>query len=155
MSLELAFPASEAARADALLPPPFACSCTNGGLNAAWVHVGGELDIATRPQLERTLDESQARLVVLDLRELAFIDSCGMHAIVSAGIRARKAGRRLVLVRVPSNVDRMLTLTGSADQVEFGDVDPVAPPVHALQRSLVSRSLLMTDETPRNRAPAG
>jgi anti-sigma B factor antagonist len=153
MSLELAVPAPDAARADAL-PPPFTCSCTNGGLDAAWVHVGGELDIATTPRLERTLDESQARLVVLDLRELAFIDCCGMHAIINAGIRARQAGRRLVLVRVPANVDRMLALTGSSEQVEIGDVDPVAPPVHAVQRSLVARSLLMADKTSRNREPA-
>jgi anti-sigma B factor antagonist len=153
MSLELAFPALDAARADAL-PPPFACSCTNGGLDAARLYVGGELDIATTPQLERTLSQSQARLVVLDLRELAFIDSCGVHAIINASIRARKAGRRLVLVRVPANVDRMFTLTGSSGQVEIGDVEPVAPPVHALQRSLVSRSLLMTDKTARNREPA-
>jgi anti-anti-sigma regulatory factor len=91
---------------------------------------------------------------VLDLRELAFIDCCGIHAIIRAGIRARQAGRRLVLVRVPANVDRMLALTGSADQVEIGDVDPIAPPVHAVQRSLVARSLLMADTTPRNREPA-
>jgi len=152
MSLELAFPASDAARGHAL-PPPFACSCTNGGMDAARVYVGGELDIATTPQLERTLSQSQARLVVLDLRELAFIDSSGLHAIIDAGIRARRAGRRLVLVRVPANVDRMLTVTGSSHQLEIGDVDPVAPPVHALQRSLVSRSLLMTDKTPSDRRP--
>lgn len=153
MSLELAVPVSDAAGTDAL-PPPFACSCTNGRLDAAWVHVVGELDIATTPQLERTLSQSQARLVVLDLRELAFIDSCGIHAVISAGIRARQAGRRLVLVRVPANVDRMLTLTGSSDQVEIGDADLVAPPDHAAQRSLVARSLLMADATPRNREPA-
>jgi anti-sigma B factor antagonist len=155
MSLELAVPASDAARQGAL-PQPFACSSTNGGVDAAWVHVGGELDIATTPQLERTLSlsQSQARLVVLDLRELAFIDSCGMHAIISAGIRARQAGRRLVLVRVPANVDRMLTLMGSSDQVEIGDADLVAPPDHAAQRSLVARSLLMADATPRNSEPA-
>jgi anti-anti-sigma factor len=153
MSRELAFPAWGAARAGAL-PPPFACSCTSGGLDAARVYVGGELDIATTPQLERTLDASQARLVVLDLRELAFIDGCGIHAIIRAGIRARQAGRRLVLVRVPSNVDRMLALSGSSDKVEIGDVDPVVPPVHEVQRSLVARSLLMADTTSRNREPA-
>jgi anti-sigma B factor antagonist len=153
MSLELALPAPDAARADAL-PPPFACSCANCGADAAWVHVAGELDIATTPRLERALDGSQARVVVLDLRELAFIDSSGIHAIVRAGIRARQAGRRLVLVRVPANVERMFTLTGSADQVEIGDVDSVAPPVHAVQRSLVARSLLMADKTSRNREPA-
>jgi anti-sigma B factor antagonist len=153
MSLELALPASDAVRSNTL-PPPFVCSCTNGGLDAARVHVGGELDIATTPELERALDESRARLVVLDLRELAFIDSCGVHAIVRASMRARQDGRRLVLVHVPASVDRLFTLTGSSDQVEFGDVDPVAPPVHAVQRSLVARSLLMAKKTPRNREPA-
>jgi anti-anti-sigma factor len=113
MSIELAFPAGGTGRGD-VLPPPFACSCTNGGLDAARVHVGGELDIATAPLLERTLSRSQARLVVLDLRELAFIDTSGVHAIINAGIRARKGGRRLLLVHVPSHVDRMLTLTGTA-----------------------------------------
>jgi anti-anti-sigma factor len=153
MSIELGSSASDAVRAEALRPR-FACSCTNGGLDTAWVHVRGELDLETTPELERTLDESQAGLVVLDLRELAFIDSCGMHAIVRAGTRARQAGRRLVLVRVPAGVDRMFTLTGISDQVEIGDVDPVAPPVHAVQRSLVARSLLMADKTPRNREAA-
>jgi anti-sigma B factor antagonist len=155
VSLELALPDSIVGSAG-FVPPPFRCWCTSGGLDAARVHVAGELDLATAPQLERTLHESlsQARLVVLDLRELAFIAICGMHAIVSAGIRARECSRRLVLVRVPSNVDRMLTLTGSFDQVEIGDVDPVAPPVHTVQRSLVARSPLIADMTPRNREPA-
>ena len=39
---------------------------------------------------------------------------------------------------------RMFTLTGSSAQVDIGDLDPVQPPVYALQRSLVSQSLLRT-----------
>jgi anti-anti-sigma factor len=152
MSLEPDFPTSATARGD-LLPTPFTCSCTNGGVGAAWVHVGGEVDIATAAQLTQTLDASQARLVVLDLREVAFLDSSGMHAIVNAGIRARQAGRRLILVGIPPTVDRMLTLTGSSDQVEIGDIGALAPPVHTLQRTLVARSLLMADKAPRNGRP--
>ena len=102
MPHELAFPASDAVSSADALPPPLACSYANGGLNAASVHVGGELDIATTPQLERTLDAYHARLVVLDLRELAVLDSCGMHAIVSTCSSARHAGRPLVLERVLS-----------------------------------------------------
>ena len=126
----------------------FVCSCTDGGPDAAWVHIAGELDIATAPQLQRTLRESQqqARLVLLDLRELTFMDIAGVHTIVNASIDARRLGRRLVLLRGPPNVDRMFALTGSSDAVEIGDLDhsPVEPPVHALQRSLVSSSLLRT-----------
>jgi anti-sigma B factor antagonist len=133
------------ARADAL-PPPFECTATHGGLDAAWVYVAGELDIATAPQLEATLRESEqlAHLTVLDLRELAFIDCAGVHTIVNASLRARKAGRRLVLVRGRPDIYRMFTLTGSAAQVDIGDPEPIQPTVPELQRSLVSQSLLRT-----------
>ena len=54
--------------------PPFACSTSDGGHSAAWVHLAGELDIATTLQLDGTLREhrSQVPLVVLDLRDLTF-----------------------------------------------------------------------------------
>jgi len=117
-------------RADPFLPT-LVCSWTDGGPEAAWVHVAGELERATAPQLERTLrsPELQARLVVLDLRELAFIDASGVDAIVTASFRARKAGRRLILLRGPPTIDRMFTQTRSSDDVEIGDVDPVKPSV--------------------------
>ena len=143
------------ARADAR-PPPFACTAAHGGLDAAWVNVVGELDIATAPVLALTLHESQqlAHLTVLDLRELAFMDSAGVHTIVNASLRARKDGRRLVLVRGRPEIYRMFTLTGSTAQVDIGDPDPVQPPVPALQRSLVSQSLLRTGATERHRGPS-
>ncbi len=86
------------------------------------MHLAGALDLATTPQLERTLRDSssQARLVVLDLRELAFMDCSGAHASISA----RQLGRRLILLRGPPNVDRMFTLTGSTGAVESADLDP-------------------------------
>jgi len=52
------------------------------------VHVAGALDIATSPELERTLEELNARLVVLDMRELGFMDCAGVHTIVAASRRA-------------------------------------------------------------------
>jgi len=108
------------------LPPPFACSWTNGSLNSANVHIIGELDIATTPQLQRTLLEPQlqAQLVVLDMREVAFIDASGVHAIVNASLRARRIGHRLVLLRGGLDVDRVFSLTGSSSDVEIVDLDP-------------------------------
>ena len=105
-------------------PPAFACSWSSGALDAGWVRVAGDLDMATAPQLERTLREPGLRthLVVLDLRELAFMDSAGVRAIVDASVRARESGQRLVIVQGSSNVDRMFTLTGSAEAVEIIDV---------------------------------
>jgi anti-anti-sigma factor len=143
------------ARADTL-PPAFACTATHGGLDAAWVSVVGELDIATAPELALTLHESQqlAHLTVLDLRELTFMDCAGVHTIVNASLRARKAGRRLVLVRGRPDIYRIFTLTGSTDDVDIADPDPVQPPVRALQRSLVSQSLLRTGGTALRRGPS-
>ena len=135
-------------------PPVFACTATHGGLDAAWVNVAGELDIETAPELERTLRESLqlAHLTVLDLRDLAFMDCAGVHIVVEASLSARNSGRRLVLVRGRPDVYRMFVLTGSSGDVDIGDLDPVEAP--ALQRSLVSQSLLGTSGMARHRRPS-
>jgi anti-anti-sigma factor len=112
----------------------FGCTVRDGGLDAAWIRVAGELDIATAPRLAQTLRQAQtrARRVVLDLRELTFADSYGVHLILDANNRAKEFARRLVLVRGPSHVDRLLTLTGASEVLEIVDLDPLAPPVQAL-----------------------
>ena len=124
-------PDSIACRAATLRP--FVCSSTGGGLDAAWVHVAGALDIATSPELDRALRESPARLVVLDLRDLAFMDCAGVHTILAASASARRDGRRLILLRGTPNVDRVFALTGTEDDVELGDLDLLEPPVEALR----------------------
>jgi anti-sigma B factor antagonist len=126
-------------RANAL-PPAFQCSCVNGG-DAAWMHLAGELDIATTQRLARALREVHARLVVLDLRELAFMDSSGVHAIVDASIRARELGQRLLLLSGRPGVDRVFTLTASTDDALSGDIRPVEPSAQALMK-LVEEDLL-------------
>jgi anti-anti-sigma factor len=119
-----------------VLAPPFDCSWAECGLNAAWVHLAGELDIDTTPLLEWTLraPHSQAQLVVLDMRDLDFMDSSGVHAIVNEGARVRQLGRRLVILRGPPAVDRVFALTGNTRYVEDGDLAPVDPSVQALLR---------------------
>jgi anti-sigma B factor antagonist len=110
--------------------PAFVCSSTTDGSDAAWVQVAGELDLATRPQLVRTLRrcQLQARVVVLDLRKLEFMDSSGAHAIINATMRARRLGGRLVLLGVRRNVHRVFTLTGSSGEVDIGELDLTEPP---------------------------
>ena len=113
-------------------PPVFTCSPTDRGPDASWVHLAGELDIATIPLLEETLHASRlrglrARLVVLDMRDLEFMDASGMRALMEAGNRARQSDGRLVLVRGPPEVDRVFTLTDSRDQFEIVDLDAGEP----------------------------
>jgi anti-anti-sigma factor len=115
-------------------PLDFECSWTDRRPDASWVHLAGRLNVASVPELERTLERSRlgARLVVLDLRDITFIDRAGVHAIVNASIRARRAGRRLVLVRGRPHVDSMFRLVGGWHLLEIADLDRGVPPVQVL-----------------------
>lgn len=105
---------------------PFSCRWSDSGAGAAWVRVAGELDLATSPQLAAALQEAQfgASTVVLDLRALTFIDSAGARAIAAAAARARRDGGRLMVVSGAREVDRLLTLTGTAGELETFDLPP-------------------------------
>ncbi|MBA2506570.1 MAG: STAS domain-containing protein [Thermoleophilaceae bacterium] len=96
----------------------------------AWLRATGELDFASTPQLEQSLQDAQlqARLVVLDLRDLTFIDSAGVRAVVDASRRAH----RLIVVRGPAAVDFVFDLTGSSGELTILDLGPAEPPVMAL-----------------------
>ena len=60
------------------------------------------------------------------------MDSCGVHVILDAAVRISADRRRLVLVRGPAHVDRVLELTSASQNLEIVDLDPVEPPVQAL-----------------------
>lgn len=106
-----------------------ACTWKQGCHSAAWVHVAGELDLTTSLELRYALAEAQlhASLLVVDLRELTFMDCNGMQVILDAVGGARREGRRAILVRGPVQVDRVFTLTGASDQVLIFDLDPTEP----------------------------
>lgn len=92
------------------------------------------------PQFRETVGEAQraARLVMLDLSELSFIDSSGVHVILDAAGDARRNGGRLLIVRGPAEVDRVLTLTDVDKQVAIFDLAPTEPAPalpHVLTRS--------------------
>ena len=118
-------------------PLGFRCWWADGGPDAAWVHLAGELDIATTPHLERALrvePSLQARVVVLDLRDLEFMDSSAVHAIVDASARAQQVGRRLLLLGGSFDADRVFTLTASSDNAVAGDIHRVEPSAEALMK---------------------
>jgi anti-anti-sigma factor len=86
--------------------------------------VSGELDLASTPvlaeQLERA-DEQNAGMVVVDLRELDFMDSTGLHLLLKAHTRAQELGRRFVLVRGNKQIERLLSLTGVDEKLVIVD----------------------------------
>lgn len=93
--------------------------------DATVISVSGELDLASSPALEEELErvaQSNAQLVVVDLRNLEFMDSTGLSVLVRAHQRAEENGRRLGLVNGSQQVQRLLTLTGVADRLALTDV---------------------------------
>jgi anti-sigma B factor antagonist len=77
--------------------------------------VAGELDLATSPVLEQEIDrvrDGDAELLIVDLRDLRFMDSTGLHALVKAHRRAQDAGRRFAVVHGGGQIERLLSLTG-------------------------------------------
>jgi anti-sigma B factor antagonist len=122
----LALSSTNAVTARMDLPPSFVCVRRTGRYGSIWVDLAGELDLTASAILAQTLREAQARstLVVLDLRELTFMDTAGAHVIVDAGISARKAARGLIVARGPTQVDMVFTLTGTSEQVELFSLDP-------------------------------
>lgn len=82
---------------------------------AAVIVVSGELDLASAPALEEELNRALtngADLLIVDLRELEFIDSTGLGLLIKANRQAEAAGRRFAIVRGQSQVQRLLGVTG-------------------------------------------
>ncbi len=107
---------------------PFVCTLDTGDARAARVQVAGEIDLLTSPVLAETLREAElhAHLVVLDTREVRFIDSSGVHVILGAGHDFEWGGARLMVVPGRA-VQRMLALCGVSGQVTSFDLSPDEP----------------------------
>ena len=86
--------------------------------------VSGELDLASSPTLEEELariGNFGSEMVIIDLRELEFMDSTGLSVVVKAHQRAQEAGRRFGLVKGRPQVQRLLSLTGVAERMPLAD----------------------------------
>lgn len=81
----------------------------------ALIRLGGEVDLATCPQLRAVLVELVDRgfhQLTIDLEQVGFLDCRGIGVLVAARRRVREHGGCLKLVRPNPFVLRVLTLTG-------------------------------------------
>jgi anti-anti-sigma factor len=86
--------------------------------------LSGELDLASVPALEQAVEgvsDSAGELVVLDLRELEFMDVAGLRAVLRSDQRLRERGKRLALAGPGYSVRRLLALTGQDDVLSVFD----------------------------------
>ena len=91
----------------------------------AVIALTGELDVAgaslLENELKRVAAEHDVRGLVLDLRELEFMDSTGLRLIVLSDERVRAEGRTLTIVRGRPDVHRVFEITRMIDRLSFVD----------------------------------
>jgi anti-sigma B factor antagonist len=90
----------------------------------------GELDIATAPEFEQAIADATSEPgaeLVLDLRELTFMDSTGLRALAQTNARAGEDGFALSIVRGPRQIERVLEISGLADLLPLVDAPPDVP----------------------------
>lgn len=77
--------------------------------------VTGEIDLATAGELESAinsvLDKGMLRLVI-DLKDVAFLDSTGLRVLLTAHSKLEESGGSLALVVPGGPVQRLLDVTG-------------------------------------------
>jgi len=92
----------------------------------------GELDLATAPSLQSAFDaafsDGDAKVIVVDLTELGFMDSTGIHLLVRMGAACEDADR-LRVINGSRAVERVLDVSGVRDHLPIisRDTDPLAP----------------------------
>jgi anti-sigma B factor antagonist len=108
------------------------CTVSDNGSTVVWVQLAGALGLATSWKAEQALRRAEllgARLLLLDLRKLAWADSGGVRVIVAASRRARGEGRKLIVTGASRQVETLLALSGPAE----GSIPAIAlPPFWAL-----------------------
>jgi anti-anti-sigma factor len=79
------------------------------------VSLRGELDMLNAPELSKAIEalDGSTNSVVVDLSELTFIDSHGIHAVMSA----RLDGRDVMLVCPVGNVSKVLEIVQIGRQI--------------------------------------
>jgi anti-sigma B factor antagonist len=104
---------------------PFSVSAIHEG-DTTILHIAGELDIATVPDLRSAafaeLDRPECATLAFDLSDLAFLDSTGIGSWVEIRGRAINNGQRLVIRAVPAFVARVLEI-GALTKL-FADAPP-------------------------------
>jgi anti-sigma B factor antagonist len=84
------------------------------------VSLRGELDLASAPLLQGEIDSAAvaaAPIVVLDLRELSFIDSTGLRVLLTGHKRSQELGQEFAVTRGSEQVQRLLSITGADEHL--------------------------------------
>ena len=91
------------------------------------VAVRGEIDLATADAVRAELNAAleRGRPVVLDLREVEFMDTQGLAVVIEAQQATSGDGSRFAITRAPDNVHRLFDMIGLTPRLTIVD-DPTA-----------------------------
>jgi anti-sigma B factor antagonist len=95
---------------------------------ARTIALTGEADLLGAPNIEAALKDASAgepELIVIDLRNLTFIDSSGLQALITGHELCRARGHELRMIPGPENVQRLFELTGMNEALPFTDAAEV------------------------------
>jgi anti-anti-sigma factor len=73
----------------------------------------------------RAIEASEVRTLVVDMREVSFVDSAGLARIIAASRRASSNGHRLAIVRGCRTLERLFALTAVDERIDMVS-DPMA-----------------------------
>jgi anti-sigma B factor antagonist len=94
-------------------PPEFRVVTERTGAIVS-IRVFGELDLATAPTLDAEIAAVRAagtvQRLIVDLRDLAFLDSTGLEVILRLDATGRDEGFEVAVVRGPRAVDRLFAV---------------------------------------------
>jgi anti-sigma B factor antagonist len=104
------------------VPKPFHCDVAERD-DAIHLRPRGELDMGSVPILEEELRRARdaGRRLVVDLRELEFMDSTGLTLLTRWSRGADQDGYALALIRGEDRVHRLFEITGMARYFTFVD----------------------------------
>ena len=89
------------------------------------VKLRGDLDLGSADDLRERLDgvALDGKLeIVVDLRDLAFLDSSGLRELIVASRSAATLGKRFALIAGRDEIQRVFKISGTAERFEW--VDP-------------------------------
>jgi len=89
--------------------------------------VEGDIDIATAPRLNADIQaafQAEVNELIVDLREVTFIDSTGLGVLVGARKRARSSGAHLKLMLPEGQARFPFEVTGLASMFDTHDDNP-------------------------------
>lgn len=101
--------------------PPFSALVTHEA-GQAIVDARGDMDLCTAPAFRRavvSLLSHSVDSVAIDMQDLSFIDSSGLHALNAIRIEADLHDVRLTLQKVPRHALRTLEICGMAELFEL------------------------------------